>query len=44
MDIFTRTADIVKSYNQYKNINDSASFVKEVCRFFGYLMTETVRT
>ncbi len=40
MDRLARTADIVKSYYQYKRTSDAAAFVKEVCRFFDYIKDE----
>lgn len=40
MDRLTRTADIIKSYYSYKRSKDSATFVKEVCRFFDYIKNE----
>lgn len=40
MDRLTRTADIVKSYYQYKRTNDAARFVKEVCGYFDYVKDE----
>ena len=40
MDRLTRTADIIKSYYNYKQTMDSATFVKDVCAFFDSVKNE----
>lgn len=40
MDRLTKTANIVKAYYRFKNTEDAATFVKEVCNFFDYIKDE----
>ena len=42
MDRLTRTANIIKAYYSYKKNLDAATFVKEVCGFFGYIKNEPI--
>lgn len=42
MDRFTRTADVIKAYYNYKQTENSATFVKKVCGFFDYMKDETL--
>lgn len=42
MDRFTRTADVIKAYYNYKKTENSATFVKKVCGFFDYMKDETL--
>ena len=37
MDRLTRTANVIKAYYAYKQSNDAALFVKEVCQFFDFI-------
>lgn len=40
MDRITRTANIVRNYYEYKRNGQSASFIKEVCRYFDFIKTQ----
>ena len=42
MDRLTRTANIIKSYYNYKQSHDAAFFVKEVCQFFDYIKDQHI--
>ena len=40
MDRFKRTANLIKSFYQYKRTLDSAAFVKEVCDYYDLVNNE----
>ena len=42
MDRFKRTANLIKSFYQYKRTLDSAAFVKEVCNYYDLVKNKTL--
>lgn len=42
MDRYERTTDIIREYYSYKRTNNNAEFVKKVCVYFDYIITQEI--